>query len=185
MLRVIKTAQRLGFTLDEVAELRSGGRVERSGNDGAVVMIRLRTDADLGSCVALLRDVYESAGYPLNWPDDPSAWLTPPAALGCWVITVNGEVAGHVATTISDAGASTERLFVDPRFTGHGLGRQLLDHTVQIAKNDGLDLTLDVADNCRAAIALYRRAGWTEAGRTPIEWGHDRASALIRFVAPP
>ncbi|ADB30002.1 GCN5-related N-acetyltransferase [Kribbella flavida DSM 17836] len=147
-------------------------------------MIRPRTDADLVSCVVLLRNVHESAGYPVNWPADPKQWLTPPDALGCWVLSADGEVAGHVAVTAVDGRAFVERLFVDPQQGGRGLGRQLLDHAVEVAAAGKLPLELEVADNCEAAIRLYGRAGWKELGRTPIDWGGDQASAVIRFSAP-
>ncbi|GAA1566320.1 GNAT family N-acetyltransferase [Kribbella sancticallisti] len=148
-------------------------------------MIRTRTDADFVDCVVLLRDVHESAGYPVNWPADPKDWLTPPDALGCWVVTVDGEVAGHVAVGAEDGRAFVERLFVDPQRGGRGLGRQLLDHAVEVAASEGLPLELEVADNCEAAIRLYAGAGWKELGRTPIDWGGDQASAVIHFSAPP
>ncbi|MEI8408331.1 MULTISPECIES: hypothetical protein [unclassified Kribbella] len=61
-------------------------------------MIRERGESDLDSCAGFLRDVHELAGYPVNWPADPQAWLTPPGILGAWVITTDdGRVAGHVA----------------------------------------------------------------------------------------
>jgi ribosomal-protein-alanine N-acetyltransferase len=41
-----------------------------------------------------------------------------------------------------------------------------------------------VVDNRGAAVHLYRRAGWLETGRTPIDWGGEHASELIRFAAP-
>ncbi|WP_432945046.1 GNAT family N-acetyltransferase [Kribbella sp. CA-253562] len=97
---------------------------------------------------------------------------------------MNAEVAGHLAVTRSNGTALVERLFVDPKHTGQGLGRKLLDHARHIAAEHQLDLTLEVADNCTAAIALYRRAGWRETARTPIEWGGDQASAVISFSAP-
>jgi GNAT superfamily N-acetyltransferase len=134
--------------------------------------------------VTLLREVHEAAAYPVNWPGDPTHWLTPPNALGCWVITVNAEVAGHLAVTRTGGTALVERLFVDPNQTGQGLGRKLLDHARHIAAEHQLELTLEVADNCTAAIALYRRAGWRETTRTPIDWGDDQASTLISFSAP-
>jgi len=93
------------------------------------IVIRARTDADLVDCVVFLRDVHELSGYPVNWPADPKAWLTPPGALGCWVITVDDQVAGHVALTADGEGVLVERLFVDPKRTGGGLGRQLLGHS--------------------------------------------------------
>lgn len=148
-------------------------------------MIRSRTDADLAACVVLLRAVHESAGYPVNWPADPPGWLNPPGALGCWVVTAGGALAGHVAVTATHGRASVERLFIDPRQGGRGLGRQLLTHALQVAASGGLPLELEVADNCEAAIRLYRRAGWQELGREPIGWGGTRASAVVRFAAPP
>ncbi|TDU89042.1 acetyltransferase (GNAT) family protein [Kribbella voronezhensis] len=147
--------------------------------------IRPRTDADLDRCTAFLRTVHDKAGYPINWPDDPRGWLTPPGALGCWVITVGGRVAGHVAVTRGEPGqALVERLFVDPAETGAGLGRRLLDHCLAVATEHDLDLSLEVAENCHAAIALYERAGWRETRRTPIGWGGAVASVVIGFAPP-
>jgi GNAT superfamily N-acetyltransferase len=149
-------------------------------------VIRERGESDLDSCVGFLRDVHEIAGYPVNWPGDPQAWLTPPGMLGAWVITTDdGRVAGHVALTEGDAGtALVERLFVDPKATGGGLGRRLLAHAVQLGADLGRHVGLEVADNCQAAIALYQRSGWRETGRTRIDWGGRQASAVLRFEAP-
>ena len=149
------------------------------------IVIRARTDADLDDCVDLLAEVYKTSGYPVHWPSDPRDWLTPPMAQGCWVITVDDQVAGHVALTLASPGhALVERLFVDPQRTGKGLGRRLLDHTPEVAAEHNLRLSLEVADNCHAAIALYGRAGWREVGRTPIDWGGDQASTVIHLESP-
>ncbi|MEU4608224.1 hypothetical protein AB0F43_35015 [Kribbella sp. NPDC023972] len=43
---------------------------------------------------------------------------------------------------------------------------------------------MEVADNCHAAIGLYRRAGWRETGRSPIDWGGGQASAVLHFEPP-
>jgi GNAT superfamily N-acetyltransferase len=147
--------------------------------------IRTRTEADLDRCVTFLRTVHDKAGYPINWPADPEGWLTPPDALGCWVITTDDCVVGHVAITRGGPGqALVERLFVDPAETGAGLGRRLLDHCLTVAVESDLDLSLEVADNCHAAIALYERAGWRETRRTPISWGGAAASVVIGFAPP-
>ncbi|MEV0288312.1 GNAT family N-acetyltransferase [Kribbella sp. NPDC050820] len=146
-------------------------------------MIRERTEADLASCAEILREVHEAAGYPVNWPTDPTRWLTPPGMLGAWVITTDdGSVAGHVVLTAdASGGALVERLFVDPKATGGGLGRRLLDHALAVADRP---VTLEVADNCHAAIALYQRSGWRETGRSPVDWGGDHASAVLHFEPP-
>ena len=153
--------------------------------DGVVAEIRERADNDLDVCVGLLGDVHEVAGYPINWPADARRWLTPADGLGCWVAVADGRVVGHVALTPNGAdGASVERLFVDPKLTRAGIGRQLLDHCVTIAARLGRKLSLEVVDNRGAAVTLYRRAGWRETGRTPIDWGGDHASAVLHFDAP-
>ena len=155
------------------------------GGMGCVAEIRVRVDGDLGVCVELLRDVHEVAGYPVNWPVDPRRWLTPEDGLGCWVAVSDGRVVGHVALTANGAdGVSVERLFVDPKATRAGIGRQLLDHSVKTAAELRRKLSLEVVDNRGAAERLYRRAGWLETGRTPIDWGGDQACELIHFDAP-
>ncbi|MFG1908813.1 GNAT family N-acetyltransferase [Kribbella sp. NPDC048928] len=149
------------------------------------MLIRERRDNDLAVCVELLGAVHEQAGYPINWPGDPGGWLTPEGALGCWVAVGEDEqVVGHVVLTAVEDRAEVERLFVDPQATRQGIGRQLLEHCVRTADELGRKLSLEVVDNRGAAITVYRRAGWLEQGRTPITWGGDQATELIRFEAP-
>jgi [ribosomal protein S18]-alanine N-acetyltransferase len=51
---------------------------------------------------------------------------------------------------------------VAPRAQGHGLGRALLDHLVERARQDGARyLMLEVRDDNAAARALYERRGFT------------------------
>jgi [ribosomal protein S18]-alanine N-acetyltransferase len=150
-----------------------------------VTLIRERGEQDLDICVRLLRAVHQVAGYPVNWPVDPRRWLTPEDGLGCWVAVRDERVVGHVALTANGPdGVSVERLFVDPEATRAGIGRQLLDHSVKAAAELGRKLSLEVVDNRGAAERLYRRAGWLETGRTPIDWAGDQASELIHFEAP-
>lgn len=148
------------------------------------MLIRARGDDDLGVCVELLRAVHEQAAYPINWPADPRTWLTPENRLGCWVAVSGARVVGHVVLTAVGDAAEVERLFVDPQATRQGIGRQLLDHCVTTAAELGRKLSLEVVDNRGAAVHLYRRSGWREVGRTPIDWGGEQASELVRFAAP-
>ncbi|MEV8378511.1 GNAT family N-acetyltransferase [Kribbella sp. NPDC056861] len=151
----------------------------------ASTAIRTRTATDLDTCVLILAEVHKTAGYPVNWPADPGGWLSPDNALGCWVLTVDDEVAGHlIVTAEGDQEALVERLFVDPRRTGGGLGGQLLAYAVAFAAEQHRRLLLDVVDSRHGAAGFYRRAGWREIGRTPIDWGGTQASELIRFSAP-
>ncbi|MFC0624514.1 GNAT family N-acetyltransferase [Kribbella deserti] len=146
--------------------------------------IRSRTGNDLPACVRVLREVHEAVAYPLHWPADPAAWLTPETALGTWVATVDGQLAGHVVLAEQGEGARVERLYVDPAATGQGIGRMLLAQCVTAARDLGRELTLEVADNGNAAIGLYRRAGWIETGRGPATWGGDQVREVLYFSAP-
>lgn len=148
------------------------------------VRVRERRDEDLDACAELLRAVHEQAGYPINWPADPRGWLTPASRLGCWVAELDGRVVGHVVLTAVGERAEVERLFVDQTVTRNGIGRRLLDHCVTTAAEFGRELSLEVVDNRGAAVHLYRRAGWTETTRTPIDWGGEHATELIRFSPP-
>jgi ribosomal-protein-alanine N-acetyltransferase len=148
-------------------------------------VIRSRAATDLDDCVRLLAEVHKTAGYPVNWPADPDGWLSPDEALGCWVLTLDGEIAGHLIVTANGPdGAMVERLFVDPRRTRAGLGRQLLEYAIDFAAEQGRRLTLDVVNSPHGAVEFYRRSGWQETGRIPIEWGGALASEMIRFEAP-
>ncbi|GAA3578749.1 GNAT family N-acetyltransferase [Kribbella ginsengisoli] len=148
-------------------------------------LIRTRTAADLDACVRLLAEVHKNSAYPVNWPADPAGWLSPEEALGCWVLTVEGELAGHLIVTAEGTDtALVERLFVDPRRTRAGFGRRLLEFAIDFAAERGLRLVLDVVDKPDGAVDFYRRTGWREAGRIPIDWGGAEASEMIRFEAP-
>lgn len=150
-------------------------------------VIRERRARDLETCVALLAQVHVTQRYPIRWPDDPRAWLTPPDAAGAWVATLHDDVIGHVCVVSKDLAPSEltlERLFVSPDAAGSGVGRALMNHASNWAAVRRSRLTLDVAENCAKAIALYGRLGWRLTGQTPIDWGDDAADSLLHFEAP-
>jgi GNAT superfamily N-acetyltransferase len=142
---------------------------------------------DLEGCAALLAQVHVTQRYPIRWPDDPRAWLTPPDVAGAWVATRDDEVIGHVCLVRKDLvlpELTLERLFVSPDVAGSGVGRALINHASDWAAERRSRLTLNVAENCAKAITLYGRLGWRLTGRTPIDWGDDAADSLLHFEAP-
>ncbi|MGW4940024.1 GNAT family N-acetyltransferase [Actinoplanes sp. NPDC004185] len=125
-------------------------------------MIRSRVTADLPACVATLRLVHETDGYPLNWPADPPAWLTPPGLRGAWVAVDGQTVTGHAVVT---GEGELSRLFVSPQRRGAGLARELIAHA---RAAHGGPLVLEVAD--AAAAAYYERTGWLFTGSAVADW---------------
>jgi GNAT superfamily N-acetyltransferase len=161
------------------------------------VPIRIRAEADLPGCVAVLRHVYERNGYPGRWPADPAGWLIPGNEVGAWVAEAGGRIAGHVGLVrgmpkLHVPGFESQelggivRLFVDPAARRHGLARELLDVATGCARDLGLQPVLDVVDDSAAAIALYERAGWRLAGTQTAWWkDQDGSTPTIRcYLAP-
>ena len=140
---------------------------------------RDREDADLGACVAGLRAVYETSGYPTNWPADPARWLSPTGILRAWVATAEDiPIAGHVLLMRPSPGersaaggaAEVSRLFVVPVARRQGVGAALLDAVMGAADANGLDLFLDVTDHLGDARALYQRGGVRLVESRRAEW---------------
>jgi [ribosomal protein S18]-alanine N-acetyltransferase len=156
--------------------------------DGPVTwVIRERRDGDLQECAALLAQVHVEQRYPVHWPDDPCAWLTPPNVAAAWVAARDDEVIGHVCLVRKDLETpdlTLERLVVSPVAAGSGVGRALVSHAGDWAAQRRSRLSLDVVENCAKAVTLYGRLGWRLTGKTPIVWGDDVAHCLLHFEAP-
>lgn len=126
-------------------------------------------------------------GYPKRWPEDPVAWLDPPALLAAWVSGHDEIVSGHVALVGAvddrllaratgrrlDQLASVSRLFVRPSARGGGLAKALLTAAGAFAAEQGLGLVLEVVADAVAAITLYERLGWQLIDRRPASWTTD------------
>lgn len=79
---------------------------------------------------------------------------------------------------IADGVAEVKRMWVDPAFRGRGVGRRLLE-ALEVAARDELGCTrvrLDTSDHLRAAVGLYRAAGFRE-----VEPYNDNAYATLWF----
>jgi GNAT superfamily N-acetyltransferase len=135
---------------------------------------RDRDESDVDACAEGLRAVYETSGYPTNWPDDPAEWLRPPGILRAWVAaTEDVPVAGHVILMQPLSGgrsAEVSRLFVVPAARRRGVASVLLETVMGAATESDLDLFLDVTVHLRDARALYQRAGFRLVSTTEADW---------------
>ncbi|MDD7938853.1 GNAT family N-acetyltransferase [Actinomycetospora lutea] len=98
--------------------------------------------------------------------DDPMA-LAPPS--GVFVVATRGDwVVGCAGLRLEGAdvppgAGEIKRMWVDPTVRGQGLGRRLLAHLTDLAREAGLRrLVLDTAEDLVAARALYVREGFVE-----------------------
>jgi GNAT superfamily N-acetyltransferase len=162
--------------------------------------VRIREPGDVPACVAVLRRVHETSGYPSRWPDDPGGWITPRGLVAAWVAEHDGQVAGHVALVRGlrlecllratglppDELGGIIRLYVDPAVRRKGLARALLDEAAESAAIQGLLPALDVVADSLPAIALYEQAGWQLAGTQPATWvDPDGTTPTIRCYVRP
>jgi len=165
------------------------------------VVIRPRRSEDLQACVALLHQVHQRDRYPVHWPADPVAFLTPADELVTWVATSDAVVIGQVMLATAPEGLAAlsasadeqlarsenllllRQLFVAPEARGQGLGSQLLDVATAGAAARGRRAALEVLSINVDAIALYERAGWTAVATTTPHWVPDGMHAVV-FLAP-
>ncbi|WP_206068161.1 GNAT family N-acetyltransferase [Nonomuraea composti] len=142
--------------------------------------IRPRTPADLPACVEALAAVQAADRYPVNWPDDPGAWLTPAGMTAAWLAIEAGAVLGHVAITRDQ---EVSRLFVTPAARGRGVAARLLESA---RSSTPLPLKLEVSSEGRAAIGLYERLGWRRVASSRATWlnAAGEPALLHHYVSP-
>lgn len=101
----------------------------------------------------------------------------------CWLLELNGELAGHgVITTVVDD-ATVLNIAIHPRYQKRGLGQKMLAHLLDGTRQLGAkNCFLEVRQTNTAALALYARAGFKEVGRRrnyyPADEGREDALVL-------
>lgn len=73
--------------------------------------------------------------------------------------------AGHPRGFMGLSGAHVDALFIDPACRAQGIGRRLLEHAVAVTG----PLSVDVNEQNAQAVGFYRRMGFIETGRSPLD----------------
>jgi ribosomal-protein-alanine N-acetyltransferase len=138
---------------------------------------RHMTGADLDAVVAI-----EEAIYPYPWTrgnfSDSLA-----AGYHCWVAECGGEVAGYTVVAIAAEEAHLLNLSVAGPWQRRGIGREMLDFVLRLARESGAArVFLEVRPSNSAARALYAAAGFAEIatrqGYYPADGGREDAIVL-------
>ncbi|MDC2963828.1 ribosomal protein S18-alanine N-acetyltransferase [Gammaproteobacteria bacterium] len=83
----------------------------------------------------------------------------------CWII-LDKKILGHAVLSFAAREAHLLNLCIHPDHQNQGLGKQILDHVLRIAKKKGaLSIFLEVRVSNAAAVYLYENAGFNEIGR--------------------
>lgn len=171
------------------------------------VEIRRRTAQDLAPLLTVLAACAGDSGY---FADDEGQ-LVPHAAESIndprftrsWVAKIDAEIIGQIsimplaqsedpeylplwlAATAQpiEQHALIKRLFVHPKAQGRGAASLLMETAMAELAASGLIGVLDTASVARSAMALYRKLGWREVGRTKPSWTDEPFDAVL-FVQP-
>ena len=170
--------------------------------------IRSRHADDLVACVPVLARVHARDGYPVNWPADPAAWLTPRATLAAWVADLSDpnrsadRIAGHALLCSAEGDqparllhertgrpieriAVLSRLFVDPGTQGRAIGAALVDTVRAYAHQHGWQVVLGVLAGQHArASAFYQRQGCDRLGVVDFTLSDGRVVPMHCYVEP-
>lgn len=84
-----------------------------------------------------------------------------------------GQVVGFMGLT----GSNIDSLFIDPDVRGQGLGKQMIAHA-QVTCSDVL--TVDVNEQNEQAVGFYRKMGFVQTGRSPVD-GDGRPYPLLHL----
>ncbi|MGH8080463.1 MAG: acetyltransferase [Lysobacter sp.] len=113
------------------------------------------SEADIDALLPQVRDVYLDA-------------------VEVWVFD---DAVGSPVGFIGLSDAQVEMLFLDPDRRGQGIGTRLLDHARALRGA----LTVDVNEQNPQAHGFYRRYGFVDTGRSPVD-GQGRPFPLIHMA---
>lgn len=101
---------------------------------------------------------------------------------------VEGRPAGYLKINTGDAQTETvegrtleiERIYVDPEWQGHGVGKALLEFSMDEAKRRRSDAVwLGVWENNTKAISFYERQGFVPFGKHDFVIGNDVQTDIL------
>lgn len=93
----------------------------------------------------------------------------------------NGEVVGFATLLLQPDAGHLDDVVVALSMRGQGIGGALVTRLIQLAAaHDRAEVTLEVSEHNRAALALYRRVGFQVEGRRP-RYYPDGSDALIMW----
>lgn len=134
------------------------------------LIIRTRTDDDVGAVVGILADSHRTDRYPVMAEHISSSWLVEKGA-PAWVAELDGVVVGHAAVAGTPPEAlELTRVVVSSSARGSGVAAALLDAVESHAASVSSPLFLEVLEHNAAAIRLYERRGWHATSSAPVDW---------------
>lgn len=142
--------------------------------------VRPMTVADLPQVMAIERECYEFPWTEGIFRDCISVGYY------CCLLQRDGEITGYAVLAAAAGEAHVLNLCIRRAAQGQGQGRRLLEHLFDVARKARADwMLLEVRVSNEAALALYRRAGFSEIGiRRNYYPGRDAREDAIVLSCP-
>ena len=139
-------------------------------------VIRKMTLDDLEQVVAI-----DQVSFSLPWPARSFQFeLTDNPASRCWVADMDGRIVGMVVAWLIVDEIHIATFATHPDFRKQGIGKNLLLHTLRLAKEDGaLTSFLEVREGNQVALEMYRKFGFVESGRRDGYYKDNDETAIL------
>lgn len=129
--------------------------------------------------------VVELLNYPFPWTE---GILRDCIRVGysCWVYEADDCVVGYGVLSVGAGEAHILNISIHPDYQGRGLGREMMVHLLDRARDHGADTAfLEVRPSNRVAVQLYESIGFNQAGlrRDYYPAARGREDALIMALA--
>ncbi len=144
------------------------------------VTLRPLTPPDIGKVMEVERRAYA-------FPWTPGIFRECLRAGYCaWAMELDERLIGYSIMSVFLDESHILNICIDPDYQGRGLGKQLLEHMLEVARHHGaLNTFLEVRPSNRPAVALYTRSGFVEIGvrRGYYPAARGREDALVLLCA--
>lgn len=126
------------------------------------VILRQMTLDDLEQVVAI-----DQVSFSLPWPARSFHFeLTDNLASRCWVAELDGRIVAMLVAWLIVDEIHIATIATHPDFRRQGIGKKLLSHVLQSAKEEGaITSFLEVRESNDAALMMYHKFGYLESGR--------------------
>ena len=137
---------------------------------------RRLTGAELDAVVAIENSIYPHPWTRGNFADSTAA------GYHCWIVECGGDIAGYAVVAVTAGEAHLLNLSVGAPWQRRGIGREVLDFVLKLARDYGAGkILLEVRPSNVAALALYAAGGFSEIGvrRGYYPAGEGREDAIV------
>ncbi len=157
---------------------RSPEAQEKAAEEMPEIKIERMRHEDLGQVIGI-----EKSSFPVPWSEEMFKSELCKEHATFLVARIGEEIAGYIGGWAICDEFHLVNLAVSPGLRGRGIGGKLLKNLIDSVKSqDAVYITLEVRENNLPAIAMYRKFGFSIAGRRKRYYGDSGEDAVIMSI---